>query len=151
MKTFSFWWSPVFGRRNRSNFWFRPENPSEFQWRSFFFGLYLARLIQTGINFPWPPKIYFCPPSHATLAPGLGLLRINRLLLKMLDLCSTSIPSTVKPKTWRNIKRWFNSFIARQAKFYNFFGTNFKILPLLNRKISVFIFPAICWIPFILK
>ena len=49
------------------------------------FGLHLVHLIQTGINFSCPrapleftqinfscpPKIYFCPPSQAILAPGL--------------------------------------------------------------------------------
>ena len=33
---FLFWTLPVFGRKNRLNFWFRPENPSQFQCRPFF-------------------------------------------------------------------------------------------------------------------
>ena len=37
--------------------------------KTFFFGLYLACLIQTGINFSCPPKIYFrFPPSPVTLS-----------------------------------------------------------------------------------
>ena len=34
---FFFWRWPVFGRKKRLNFWFRPENLSEFQWTPFFF------------------------------------------------------------------------------------------------------------------
>ena len=34
---FFFWRSPVFGRKNRLNFRFRPKNLSQFQWRPFFF------------------------------------------------------------------------------------------------------------------
>ena len=31
-----FWWSPIFGRKKRLNYWFQPENPLEFKWRPFF-------------------------------------------------------------------------------------------------------------------
>ena len=36
-RPFFFWRSPVFGRKNRLNLRFLPENPLQFQWRPFFF------------------------------------------------------------------------------------------------------------------
>ena len=69
---------------------FRPEKVLKFLISAgkslWIFGLHLVHLIQTRINFSCPrapleftkinfscppQKIYFCPPSHATLAPGL--------------------------------------------------------------------------------
>ena len=50
---------------------FRPEKPLEFPISAgkslAIFALHLVHLIQSGINFSCPPKIYFCPPSHAIL------------------------------------------------------------------------------------
>ena len=37
VKTFFFWRTPDFGRKKPLNFWFRPKNHSQFQWRPFFF------------------------------------------------------------------------------------------------------------------
>ena len=52
----------------------QPEFAEIFVLKTFFFGLHLFRLIHTRINFSCPPKIYFCPPSLAILAPGLSSL-----------------------------------------------------------------------------
>ena len=74
MKTFFFWRSPGFGRKNRLNFRFWPENPFYFLLLALFIWLdkFLVPLSNSHkINFSCPPKIYFCPPSHAILAPGL--------------------------------------------------------------------------------
>ena len=77
---FFFWRSPVFGRKNRLIFRFRLENPLKFssspcsfdpEWDTF-----LVPPVPLSnshkINFSCPAKIYFCPPSHAILAPGLA-------------------------------------------------------------------------------
>ena len=48
MKNFCFFWrSPVFGRKNRLNFRFRPEIPSQNWWRPISAGNSLAKLVKT--------------------------------------------------------------------------------------------------------
>ena len=47
VKTFFFWRTLDFGRKKTLNFWFRPKNHSQFQWRPFFLG---EHLILSGKN-----------------------------------------------------------------------------------------------------
>ena len=81
----------------------------------------------------------------------------SRLLVTLLVLLTRIIFQTNQNKAaaseltnhnfYKSIKRSFNSFIVCQAKFYTFltfFATNFKILPLLDRKIFIYIFSAFC-------
>ena len=60
---------------------FRPEKTLEFAISAKkslrLFAPPLVPFIQTGMNFSCPPKIYFCPPSHAILAPGLITLALH--------------------------------------------------------------------------
>ena len=60
-KTFSFWSSPCS---------FDPH------WNKFFVSPCPSRIHIN--NFPCPPQIYFCPPSHAILAPGMEIGRSPR-------------------------------------------------------------------------
>ena len=82
VKTFFFSRSPIFGRKNRSNFWLRLKNPLFLFWRSTSsfdpdWDKFLVPSCPSQIHsnkLLVPPKIYFCPPpppSHAILAPGL--------------------------------------------------------------------------------
>ena len=74
---FFFFW--VFGRKNRLNLRFRPENPFDFLLLTMFVSSRLGWIFRAPeplsnshkINFSCPPKIYLCHPSHAILAPGL--------------------------------------------------------------------------------
>ena len=56
MKTFFFWRSPVYGRKNRLNFRFRPENVLEFLGRLFFFWRSPVFGRKNRLNFRFRPE-----------------------------------------------------------------------------------------------
>ena len=72
-----FWRSPVFGRKNRLNLRFRPENPFDFLLLTLFTLGWIFRAPvplsnSHKIKFSCPPKIYLCPSQSRYPGAGFG-------------------------------------------------------------------------------
>ena len=91
---------PLLGRKNRLNFWFRPENPSPFQWRPFFFRNYLflggktaSIWFKSNENLGQGRLQLSQPSQKAPLSEILAtrlFVRISLLKLRLIKLASTS-------------------------------------------------------------